>query len=223
MGLPPRHARNAISCALLALLGTAVTGTASADAPFDASQPQRHLLPGVFCVEFPPGAREPMEAVFTAGDAIHLARTTYRTHAAYVVASTLPPGRDADAELAIQRTRARSVQAQVAPLVQTGERDGPFGPVLTMRMRDVAQRSPSGEFPLDLGFHDSAGGAPISFAASRLFVRGPDRIEVAIIARPTGATPEQIAARQAEVDTLADGMLDALQRCTATLPPRNAD
>ena len=195
----------------------------AADAPLDPAMPQRHARPGVFCLDFPPGAREPFEAVSISGGAVHVARAMDATDAAYVVASTLPDGRSVDQELTLQRSRARPVQTQAPALVQANERKSALGSVLMMRMRDVAASSPGGEFPLDLAFHDTAGGAPVSFAASRLFVRGPDRIEAAILARPDGTTGQRIDARRNEVDRLADAMLDALQRCTATLPPRRAN
>lgn len=212
-----------VFASLAAVAATATRPASAADAPFDGAKPQAHMLPGVFCLEFPPGAREPFEAVFTSGNAVHVARATYATHAAYVVASTLPPGRSVEEELAAQRARAHSVQVSAAPLIQTGERTSALGPVLTMRMRDVATRSPRGEFPLELAFHDTAGGAPVSFAASRLFVRGPDRIEVVVLAKPSGAAPADIASRQSEVDALADDLLADLQRCTAALPLRSTD
>lgn len=211
--------RHAIAAATGGLLLSAMTALAT-EPGFDPAQPQRHALDGVFCLDFPAGAREPFEAVFTSGGAVHVARATYATHMSYVVASTLPAGRDAESELAQQRQRAQALQAQAGALVQTGERDSAMGPVLTTRMRDVAPRSPRGEFPLELAFHDTAGGAPVSFAASRLFVRGADRIEVAVLARPEGDSADAIQRRQAQIDAEADALLAALQRCTATIPPR---
>lgn len=208
---------------VLALCG-ALNAAPASDGAANPYMGQRHELPGVFCVDFDAESAQPVEAVFTQGGAVHVARVVYPDRLAFVVASTLPAGRAPADDLTRQLDTARALVAATEGRVDARQIDSPLGPVVAVHMRDVAETSPRGDFPLDRVFHDRPlTDPPVSIAASRLFVRGADRIEVAILAGPGGTTDNAITARHAQVDAWANALLASMQACTASIPLRKAD
>lgn len=184
---------------------------------------QRYIVPDTLCVDFPAGSTALPQSRTLHGGNLHIARVDYADRLEFVVASTLPDGAQPAAEQATQWERARASQAALPRNLQASRVDGPFGPVVAMHMRDVALDGREGPFPLERDFYDNPQPNPLTIAASRLFVRGPDRFEVAILAGPGGDTPEAIDRRHAQVDAWADALLASLQRCTAAIPVRTSD
>lgn len=183
----------------------------------------RYAVADTLCVDFPAGTTAMPQSRTLHDGNLHIARVDYADRLAFVVTSTLPDGRDAAAEQALQWEQARASQAALPRNLQASRIDGPFGPVVALHMRDVAQDGRSGPFPLERDFYDNPGPHPLTIAASRLFVRGADRFEVAILAGPGGDTPEAVDRRHVQVDAWADALLASLQRCTAAIPVRTND
>lgn len=183
----------------------------------------RHTLPGVYCLRFPhpERARSFSEGLLN-GNAISFVRVSYADRlAAYVVTSTLPPGRTAAAEIQrLQDIERRSAEATGSRYHVSLSGNG-FGPVIELQLDDVVEESPAGPFPLVRAQLEHVEGRPVSRSAHRLFVRGPDRFEVAVLgaANATSAADGGTALAQ-KVTAFADETLAALQDCTASIPVR---
>jgi hypothetical protein len=175
----------------------------------------------VYCVDFPDPERAVMRVtgVMNQG-AVAMARVEYADGLlAYVVASTLPPGRSIAQEHAAQLALARDGHAKLDAGFEYDATDSAFGPVVARHLRNVAPERDRSLFPVELEFYDSA--RTLTFAESRVFARGPDRFEVAALGF-TGedATVETEAGVHGTVAAVAERLQASLQRCTAGLPLR---
>lgn len=183
----------------------------------------RHALPGVYCVQFPqPERAKSFSEGFLNGNAISYARAVYIDRlAAYVVTSTLPQGRtEAEEFRHLQDIERRSAEATGGRYRVSLSGDG-FGPVIELQLHDMAEQHPEGPFPLVRAQLSNSGKPPVSISAHRLFVRGPDRIEVAVLAGADDASrADDGAALRQKVNAFADELLASLQACTAEMPGR---
>lgn len=86
-------------------------------------------------------------------------------------------------------------------------------------------QAPDGPFPLVRAQLSDIGKPPASISAHRLFVRGPDRFEIAVLggAESASADDDDAKALRQKVTGFADELLAAVQDCTGKMPVRSAE
>lgn len=233
----------AAACAALSLLASGITGATPAQSATASESTQapvgewfvngesvaleqrqwsgRLQFQDVYCVDFPDPERAVMRVtgVMNQG-AVAMARVEYADGLlAYVVASTLPPGRSIAQEHAAQLAMAQDGHAKLDAGFEYDTADSAFGPVVARHLRNAAPQRDRSLFPVELEFYDSA--RTLTFAESRVFARGPDRFEVAAMGFPgKDATADTEASVHGTVVAVAERLQASLQRCTAGLPLR---
>lgn len=182
-----------------------------------------HRFDNVFCLTFPRSqSAQGLAYALYNNNTLYFSRVAYPDLTAlYVVTSTLPAGRTAEAEIdALAAQNQRSVEAYPAYFKQT-RTTGTLGPSLTLTMRNAQEGGKEAPFPFVRTFANRPDGLLGSLSVHRLFVHGQDRIEVAglrYFKTPVRADHETEAIT--DLSTLVDAAADAMQSCTAKLPPR---
>jgi hypothetical protein len=184
----------------------------------------KHSLPNVYCLTFP-SASSAVELGhgFFKGGGIYLTQVLYSDQAAaYIVASTIPAGRSAEDELNRLRSNERQAEAAYGVSYNITENQSAFGTTINLRIKNVApQGGKAPPFPLARPMISSARSPIETLSVHRLFVRGPDRFEVATFQFAPNPAGENAEAEMTERLTgLADQLVKSLQECTATIPVR---
>lgn len=180
-------------------------------------------FPGVYCVTFPmPDKAERLTTAMFNRNAINLTRVVYPDRLAATIAiSTVPAGRSAEQEVARMVTNEHMAEQAYRHDYHVTQFSTGFGPTIGLRINDVVPDSSNGPFPLARALFRPAPPALASMSVHRLFVRGPDRFEVAVIQlapQPGAAITE--AEMQARLTAFADDVVNSLQSCTAAMPVR---
>lgn len=178
----------------------------------------------VYCLRHPQASRAlAMEQARYNGQAIHFTRVLYPDNlAVMVVASTLPAGREPRAEYERLAAETRRAIAPMADQASVAELQSALGPVLETRLRNAVDAADGTPFPLRRALVRSDGSL-FTWGITRLWVRGADRIELALLQRfEEPLQPREEAQRIAQIVARADALQEALVACTATLPPRRA-
>lgn len=198
-----------------------VTSTPEAPLP---PVPRRTFL-DVYCVDFPNDM--PVDSVsegFLNGNAISFYRVVYQTGMmGYVVTSTLPKGRS-DAEdyallLAQERRNEQAVNAVSTKdryRVSTGR--AAWGPVINVRIINILDKNAHGPFPLTRPILDHADGPPHSLSVHRLFTRGTNRFEIAVMGVPKDPKAKDSQRMlEKKLAALAEKLVASLQTCTTQM------
>ena len=201
------------------LTGKAYTATWSPPGTWDG----QHTFPDVYCVKFPsPKTAKDLAYAFYNRSAIYLASVVYPENlVAAIVVSSIPPGRTAEFEV----SRLANIEGQAARDYKTNynitEFKTAFGPTVGLRINNVADHGKAGPFPLVRALYSAPAQHIHSMSVHRLFVRGLNRFEIAVIQlakQPTDSSTEPKMVRR--LTKLADEMVSSLQSCTATIAPR---
>jgi len=184
----------------------------------------KYAFPGVFCVAFPePDKAKRMVTGMFNRNAIHLARTIYdQKIMAAIAVSVVPEGSDVEAEINKLTDMYRQGESVTGRSFGVERLTSGFGPTLGLKMKDIAPESRNGPFPLNIGtFYNPAKQPLESLSVHRVFVRGPDRIEVAVFQmapQPAAETTEAEMTRR--LTDMADKLVASLQSCTSAMPVR---
>ena len=221
------------------LLGLLVSFFVAATAGAQTYQPgngaSEHFDPGtfdgkfkfsdVYCVTFPSAqnAFSFVEQWYNA-DAIHLVRVEYPGRfMANIVVSTVPAGRSAAEEVARLRDGERAAERAYGTNYNITDFATQFGPTIGLRIKDVAPGGREGPFPLVRALYRAAKQPIESLSVHRLFVRGPDRFEIAVYqTAPANANDSTEAQMTERLTKFADELVASLQECTAKMPARQA-
>jgi len=183
----------------------------------------KHSFAGVYCVTFPvPGtAIDLTHAMFNRG-AIYLTSVLYPENlSANIVVSTVPQGRTVEEEISRMLANERRAEGAYAHSYGITELETAFGPSIGLRIKNVADRARNGPFPLVRPIYKPAKEPIESLSVHRLFVRGPDRFEVAVLQLAKQPADESTESEMsARITAFADEVVKSLQSCTAALPPR---
>ena len=182
-----------------------------------------HVLSGVYCVKFP----EPENAVGMneqsyKGNAINLVRVIYKGNIMInIVASTLPEGRSAGEEIEHMHELEKRSEEAYHHNYHIALIDGKFGPVIGLRIKNVAPAGRDAVFPLVRPLYQASDESIRSMSAHRLLVRGADRFEIAVY-QAAPSQPDRNAEREMtdRVTKLADETLQAFEECTSHYPMR---
>lgn len=183
----------------------------------------RHAFQDVWCARFPDAATATgLTEGLMGNGAIYFLRVDYTDHgSAYVVTSTLPPQATARSDVETQLKRERANAAEVAAAggrylatpIETG-----FGPGVGIEIANSLASGPQGIFPVARPIGDGNIEHPSSLSVHRIFARGGNRYEVAVLGAPdpaagTRATDEL----RARLMRRAVALQEALTSCTAAM------
>ena len=183
-----------------------------------------HELPDVYCLLFPrPASAVELGYGFYNDGSIFFTQVLYTDNtAAFVVVSTIPPGRSPAEEVGRLLANERRLEAAYGIPFNIVESRSDFGPTIHLKLKDVAPRGRNAPFPLVRPIFRPARSPIESLAVHRLFVRGLDRFEVAtfqLAPNPaTDATESEMTTRLTE---LADQVVKSIYDCTKTMPARS--
>jgi hypothetical protein len=185
----------------------------------------KYQFPGVYCLTYPTpeSAIDAVEGMFKGG-AIHLMNVDYPAGVSLViVASTIPGNRSADEEVARLAAHQRDIEKQVGQDFHVTQSQTDFGPSYGFTVRNVVDTTSNGPYPLVFGFSKPPDGLIHTVGVHRVFVRGPDRFEIAVLQRlasPVAFGSDDVAVNRGA--QIADATLKSLQSCTGQLPQRVA-
>jgi hypothetical protein len=185
-------------------------------------------FPGVFCATLPAADKaESMTQAMFNNNGIYLARIEYPESLtlATIATSTVPPRKTPEEEmellLALNR-RNQSAITDAGARYDVTELRTEFGATIGLTLTNVSQgNKESGPFPLSRKFSIPKDGALRSMSVHRLFVRGSDRFEIAVLQLSSGSIPNASEAdMESRLTSMADALVRSLQACTAQLPIR---
>ena len=183
----------------------------------------KHSFPPVYCLTFPTpnNAISLTDAMFNK-NSISLVRVAYQNNTAlYIATSVIPVERSPEEDVA-KTKESNNMNAQRAPNnIKVLDSTSPFGSTVGVVIRNPAEQTQNGPFPLSLNLTQYPDKLLHSLSVHRLIARGPDRIEiVALRFFPKPLTSDN---EQAEVDSLTglvNATLESTYTCTSLLPIR---
>jgi hypothetical protein len=182
-----------------------------------------HRFPSVYCVKFPAAstAIELGHGLYNR-NAIYFTQVLYpQKTAAFIVTSSIPAGRSADQEITRLMAVERDAETASGTSYNISEMQTPFGRTIGMRIRNVAPEADKTLFPLVRPIIRPAREPIETLSVHRIFVRGPDRFEVALLQlAPTPASDSTEAEMTQRLTTFADEIVSSLQACTGSMSVR---
>lgn len=189
----------------------------------------KYVFPNVYCTTFPmPEKAINLRQAFFNNKAIFLVDVPYPDKlVATIAVSTVPESQTADEALAKILSNERNNELAMTKAgigYRVSELSSDFGRTVAIVATNPSIGDKNGPFPLSRSFFapPSAATEPVgSMSVHRLFVRGHDRFEVAIIQIASKlssvATGDEMATR---LSAIADDLVRSLQQCTASIPIR---
>ena len=182
-----------------------------------------HSFPNIFCTRFPKPelASHSRWALFN-NFSIYLADAAYPDNLyVLIVSSRLPKGRTAEQEAEGILANERRIESEAGKAgygYQVTEMTSEFGRTIGVTSLNPAPGSAGGPFPLTRSFLGKATDPLQSLSVHRLFTRGEDRFEIAVIQMErNGASRAELTGR---LTGLADEMMQNMQKCTLAMPPK---
>ncbi|MEY2633801.1 MAG: hypothetical protein RIR00_2455 [Pseudomonadota bacterium] len=183
----------------------------------------QHRFGNVFCLKFPqPAEADALAEAMYNNNTLYFSRAAYKDMTAlYVIASTVPAGRSAEAEIGnLAAQNQRGVDARPDYFKQT-RIDSLLGPSLQLTIRNSTEGSNESPFPFARAVAIRPDGQLASLSVHRLFVRNRDRIEVAGLRYFNAPlSPDREAEAIAALSAFVEAAADSLQSCSQGLPPR---
>lgn len=186
----------------------------------------KHTFPKVYCTTFPtPKKAKSLRYAFSQHGAIYLVHVYYPNDLiAAIAVSTVPATKSSQVafEQILSNERRYEEKLKKAGLSYTiSEFPGAFGPVVGVVSKNTLGGNKQGPFPLTRSVISNPKQPIVSLSVHRLFVRGHDRFELAVIQRaPKPSTDTTEVEMTKSLTTMADEMLQSLQKCTASIPIR---
>jgi len=183
----------------------------------------KHSFPPVYCLNFPTpqNAVSLTDAIFNK-NSVSLARFAYQNNTAlYIATSVIPEGRSSEEDVAKTKESNNSNALRAPNYFKVLDSTSPFGSTVGVVIRNPAERTQDGPFPLSLNLTQYPDKLLHSLSVHRLVARGPDRFEIVALRffpKPLASDDEQ-----AEVDSLTDlvnATLESTYTCTSLLPIR---
>ncbi|BCB27982.1 hypothetical protein SKTS_28680 [Sulfurimicrobium lacus] len=186
----------------------------------------KHAFPNVYCTTFPtPEKALNLRHAFFNGGAIYLTDVVYPDKLFAVIAvSTVPSSQSSEEALEkiLNNERKNEAELRKAGLgYSVSELPGDFGPTVGIVAKNPTAGDENGPFPLTRSFITNPKQPIVSLSVHRLFVRGHDRFELAVLQlAPQPSTETTEAEMTARLTAMADEMVQSLQKCTASIPVR---
>jgi hypothetical protein len=191
----------------------------------------KHTFPDVYCTSFP----MPEKALYTRSayfnnQSIYLVDVLYPEKiVAFIAVSTIPAGQsaaDAVKKIIVNERVAEATMASAGVGYKVSELSTDFGQTVAIVSTNPSLGNRNGPFPLSKSFFASPNPEkPVgSVSVHRLFARGQNRFEVAVIQQaPQLSSIEVGAEMETKLSSIADEIVGSLQKCTASIPTRSVD
>lgn len=179
-----------------------------------------HQFQKVYCATFPtPEKAQELQSAMFNQNAINLSSVDYDgLIRAAIVVSSMPENRTVEEELLRLSNNEKNFIAKSGLDTHMTEFTTLFGPTIGLRINNMAPGSEKGPFPLARAIFSSPENNIQSMSVHRLFARGGDRFEVALLQYVQhGANPEKQQAMEKQLTALADMLTNSLQECTIQL------
>lgn len=181
----------------------------------------RHAFQDVYCVELPQHERiRSISEGLLGNGGISYFRAVYPEDlvSAYVVTSTLPADLDErsdfDAQLHREQQNATVVNtASGSERYRVQVRAGHPQPVLEVAITNIGEARDNTPFPIARPIYAEADTPPHTRSVHRIFVRGRNRFEVALLGQPAAPDAAGFATLERRLDELADQITESVQRC----------
>lgn len=186
----------------------------------------KHTFPSVYCTTFPtPEDAKYLSYAFFNGGGIYLVNVPYSNGLiATIVVSTVPPNQTTEEAFEKILANEHRNEAQLKEMgigYTVNESSGDFGRTLSIIAKNASIGSENGPFPLERSFIANPQQSIKTLSVHRLFVRGHDRFEVAVIqGAPEPATSVTEAVMTTQLTAMVDEIVKSLQECTASMPIR---
>jgi hypothetical protein len=188
----------------------------------------KFAFPNVYCTAFPmPEKAISLRQAFFNNQAIFLVDVLYPDKlVATIAVSTVPANQDADEAIAKILNNERSVEKSMATVgvgYKVSELSTDFGRTVGIATTNPSLGDKNGPFPLSRSFFSSPSlENPVGgISVHRLFVRGHDRFEVAVIQQAPQLSSTSVGAEMtSRLTTIADEIVSSLQKCTDSIPAR---
>ena len=183
----------------------------------------RHALPPLYCVNFesPKDVKEMTLAIFNR-NSISLSRVAYKDDTSlYIVTSTIPKGRTPEEDI-IKLLKANRRNAESMPAyVKVDELVSPFGLTVGMTIRNSREGDITAPFPLAYSMTSSTDGQISSISMHRLFARGPDRFEIALLKIfPASISADEEREQVGYLTARIESAVNEMFKCTSQMPIR---
>tara|TARA_R110000782_G_scaffold191602_2_gene281417 strand:- start:6520 stop:7236 length:717 start_codon:yes stop_codon:yes gene_type:complete len=189
----------------------------------DGTWKGKHKFSNVYCLSFPnPEVAINLTKQLFNNNAIHMTRVTYPNRMMInIVASTRPahitPSEEYKKIYNLERYAEETYQHDYN-IVQT---EGAFGPVIGLQIKDVAPAGKDDPYPLVRPIYKPAKKPIESMSIHKLFVRGPDRFEIAIYqSAPENAVDSTEKIMTDSLIEISRQTLKSFEECTFKLPIR---
>ncbi|PKO47328.1 MAG: hypothetical protein CVU29_02645 [Betaproteobacteria bacterium HGW-Betaproteobacteria-22] len=180
----------------------------------------KHQFQKVYCATFPtPEKAQELQSAMFNQNAINLSSVDYDGFIrAAIAVSTIPENRTVEEELLRLSNNEKNFIAKSGLNTHMTEFTTLFGPTIGLRINNMAPGSAQGPFPLARAIFSSPENNIQSMSVHRLFARGRDRFEIALLQYvPDGVNPEKQQAMEKHLTALADNLTNSLQECTIQL------
>jgi|GEM_PF-1610961 len=188
----------------------------------------KFVFPNVYCTSFPmPEKAKQIRRAYFNNQAIHLVDVLYPDKLVATIAVSTIPASQNESE-AIEKIIGNELNSEIAMQkagagYKVSELSTNFGRTVGVVTTNPSLGNRNGPFPLSRAFFVSpslekpVGGVSVH----RLFVRGHDRFEVAVIQQAPQLSSATVGAEMASTLTsIADDIVSSLQQCTASIPVR---
>ena len=184
----------------------------------------RYAFQDVYCVQFPQHERiRSISEGLLGNGGISYYRAVYPDErlAAHIVTSTLPADLDERSDFEAQLHREQQ-NATIANAASDGERyrvrvrPGHPQPVLEVAITNIGEALDNTPFPIARPLYAEADTPPHTRSAHRVFVRGKNRFEIAILGQPAAPDAAGFARLERRMDELADQLTHSIQQCDIT-------
>lgn len=187
----------------------------------------RYAFQDVYCVQFPQHERiRSVTEGLLGNGGISYYRAVYPDEklAAHIVTSALPADLDErtdfDAQLRREQQNATNVNAASSTeRYRVRVRPGHPQPVMEVTIANIGEALDNTPFPVARPLHAEADTPSHSRSAHRIFVRGRNRFEVALLGVPATPDAAGFATLERRLDELADQLTRSIQQCDLTQTP----
>lgn len=191
----------------------------------------KFVFPNVYCTTFPmPAKATSLRQAFFNNKTVFLVDVLYPDKlVATIAVSTVPDSQDAEEAVAKILSNERNNEIAMAKAgigYKVSELSTDFRRTVAIVTTNPSLGDKNGPFPLSRSFFTSPSlENPVGgISVHRLFVRGHDRFEVAVIQQAPQLSSISVGAEMtSRLTTIADEIVSSLQKCTASIPVRGTN
>lgn len=185
----------------------------------------KHHFPNVYCLTFPNSSQaKSVRSAYLKNNAIYLVHVSYPNMIAAIAVSTIPKEQTSKQAFnkILKNERSNELKLKNSPIDYTVEQgNSDFGQTISITATNSRDGNKRGPFPLVRSFISSKENTLLSMSAHKLFIRGHDRFELAVIKRaPQNSDRDTKITMKKNLTSFVEQMSKSLQQCTSSIPIR---